>query len=234
MPQCGMADKPQGTLAVDLAPKPKRLRFPNARPRPQCCDHGCGRPSMFCTSKNVWRCAKAISDCPVVRSRLTDHIQAHAHIFTEQDRLASSERARRLYKGAGNPIFGKPRSPRTRRKISRARVRSGVAKGERNPNWKGGSGDDTRAARLCDMATTRYKDWRLAVYTRDNYTCQFCLARNGNGVRVVLHADHIKPYAAFPELRYDVSNGRTLCRKCHFTTFKSTQSLIKQKQHERN
>lgn len=57
-----------------------------------------------------------------------------------------------------------------------------------------------------------YKDWRKAVLERDAYMCQFC------GSMEQLEADHIKPWATHPELRYDVANGRTLCRPCHQKT----------------
>lgn len=64
----------------------------------------------------------------------------------------------------------------------------------------------------------KMKLWRLGVFSRDNYTCQNCGARNGNGSTVVLHADHIKPFALFPELRFELSNGRSLCVPCHKKT----------------
>ena len=40
-----------------------------------------------------------------------------------------------------------------------------------------------------------------------------------NGVS--FHADHIRPWSEYPELRYTVDNGRTLCMACHYyVTFK--------------
>jgi 5-methylcytosine-specific restriction endonuclease McrA len=62
-------------------------------------------------------------------------------------------------------------------------------------------------------ASVEYKAWRKAVFERDNWTCQMCSGRGG-----ILQADHIKPFALFPELRFDVSNGRTLCLDCHSKT----------------
>jgi len=64
------------------------------------------------------------------------------------------------------------------------------------------------------------REWREAVFKRDDYTCQMC------GVRgTYLEADHLKPWAYFPELRYKVNNGRTLCRPCHDTTKISAKEM---------
>ena len=86
--------------------------------------------------------------------------------------------------------------------------------GERHWNWQGGK---TRAA-IRARNNAQYREWRIAVFERDNYTCQECGARNGNGKKIILNADHKKPFAYFPELRYEVSNGQTLCLDCHRKT----------------
>ena len=61
--------------------------------------------------------------------------------------------------------------------------------------------------------SVEYRMWRKAVFERDDYTCQHCNARG-----VELNADHIKPFAVFKELRYELTNGRTLCVECHRKT----------------
>lgn len=55
-----------------------------------------------------------------------------------------------------------------------------------------------------------YQNWKLSVFKRDNYTCQICGRKGG-----VLNAHHIKPYKTFPKLRTEISNGITLCERCH-------------------
>jgi len=65
-----------------------------------------------------------------------------------------------------------------------------------------------------------YNDWRLAVWKRDNFTCQNC-GKTANELKkegIKICADHIKPYCNYPKLRYKISNGRTLCIPCHKLT----------------
>jgi 5-methylcytosine-specific restriction endonuclease McrA len=53
--------------------------------------------------------------------------------------------------------------------------------------------------------------WANQVIARDGATCQHCGAKN-----VELHAHHVKSFKTHPELRFDVSNGVTLCYSCHW------------------
>lgn len=76
-------------------------------------------------------------------------------------------------------------------------------------NWKGGITSERTKAYF----SKEYKEWRTTIFKRDNYTCQICNIKGG-----CLNADHIKPWAFYPELRYDLDNGRTLCVSCHRKT----------------
>lgn len=53
--------------------------------------------------------------------------------------------------------------------------------------------------------------WRKAVYQRDGYACQCCGDATGGN----LIAHHLNGWADFPEQRFDVDNGVTLCSTCH-------------------
>jgi hypothetical protein len=92
---------------------------------------------------------------------------------------------------------------------TRAFTTLGLLKGKDNPNWKGGISPEDSLIR----ASVEYRLWRLDVFEKDKYTCVLCGQKGGD-----LQADHIKPFAFFPELRFERSNGRTLCIKCHRAT----------------
>jgi len=90
--------------------------------------------------------------------------------------------------------------------------------GENSIWWKGGITPINEAMRK----GTEYKQWRLSVFKRDNYTCQICSIRGGK-----LQADHIKPFSLFKELRFDINNGRVLCVDCHKKTDTYGGKMIK-------
>ncbi len=75
--------------------------------------------------------------------------------------------------------------------------------GADNGNWNGMPRKKHRES--------KHAAWARAVISRDLATCQDC-----GVVGVELHAHHVKPYKRHPDLRWDVSNGLTLCHKCHW------------------
>lgn len=78
--------------------------------------------------------------------------------------------------------------------------------GENHWHWKGGITGERHSA----MSQKEYKDWRTAVFERDEYTCQKC-----GQVGRELRAHHIYNFADYPEHRLELDNGITLCETCH-------------------
>lgn len=88
--------------------------------------------------------------------------------------------------------------------------RLGGWKGERNPKWKGGITIKWKGYRTKDQY--KNKIWRLKVLERDNKICQKC--KKTESKWMVAH--HIQNFFQYPKLRYDVTNGITFCRNCHY------------------
>ena len=112
-----------------------------------------------------------------------------------------------------HPGNRKPRSKETKRKIAESlkglkhlnRKNPGAC-GDKHWNWKGGRTSEIKKIRQTD----EYKEWRIKVYQRDFYTCTVC----GNKPKKII-AHHIKSFTDYPELRFEIDNGITLCRSCH-------------------
>lgn len=98
-----------------------------------------------------------------------------------------------------------------------AKSRAGLNKGPEHWNWQGGISPENWIIRQ----SVEYRLWRKAVLERDSHTCIWC------GATEQLQADHIKRFADFPELRFAIDNGRTLCGPCH----RSTETYGNKKQH---
>jgi len=84
--------------------------------------------------------------------------------------------------------------------------------GENHPNWlkdrtKLKKFDDTNK----DRRSSAYANWRREVWKRDNFKCRID-NKDCNGQ---LQAHHILGYTDYPELRYEINNGITLCLAHH-------------------
>ena len=124
------------------------------------------------------------------------------------------EKIRVANSGENCYAYGKPQSEESRRKKSEAQ------RGDKCYNWKGG----ITALNHLVRNSLENRDWIMAVFKRDAFTCQDCGA-----TKVYLHAHHIKPFAeimrennitTIEEARacaalWNVANGKSLCEECH-------------------
>ncbi len=79
-------------------------------------------------------------------------------------------------------------------------------RGEKSPNWKGGI-----SRNIHSLKEPQYKNWRNEVFKRDNYKCKI----SDENCKGQLEAHHILRWADYPELRYNINNGITLCHFHH-------------------
>jgi 5-methylcytosine-specific restriction endonuclease McrA len=150
---------------------------------------------------------------------------------SEESRLKMSLKQKGKHsacKGRPSPLRGRTLSEETKEKIRQAHLgmkhteetkekvrqynlgkKRPLCTGETHPFWKGGVTPIYKKIRK----SPQYITWRTDVFERDNYTCIHCGQKGG-----VLNADHIKPFSQYPELRFDLNNGRTLCKPCHRKT----------------
>lgn len=122
---------------------------------------------------------------------------------------------RKIKIGLGNK--GKIVSKEAKKKIglaSRGRKNPMVSKimkgrtGENHPRW---IKDRTKLKKSGGRRNRAYDYWRRQVLERDNWKCR--IANQDCKGKLVAH--HILPWRDFPELRYKINNGITLCQYHH-------------------
>lgn len=145
-------------------------------------------------------------------------------------------RANQVAKRQGKPTWNKGKKYNLNKVVQRPNLR-----GNKSHFWKGGK---TALIKLL-RGTGEYREWRKQVFTRDSFTCVLCDRKRKRGDRVLLHADHIIPFAILlRQLKittlekaktcmalWEVSNGRTLCEVCHKQTdtwLNGTQRALKE------
>ncbi len=100
----------------------------------------------------------------------------------------------------------------TKRKISESHI------GDKNYNWNPNREEVTHNRRN----DAEYKQWRKEVRKRDRNECRL---KNDECCDIII-THHIKPWALYKELRYEVSNGIVLCETHHPRTRKLEIEMI--------
>jgi len=103
-------------------------------------------------------------------------------------------------KGLSSPAKGHKWSLESRLKFSESQ------RGEKSHCWKGGLKPVNKRIR----GGVEFRLWREAVYARDGWTCQITGVKGGS-----LIPHHLKNFAEYPELRFAIDNGVTLCKEIH-------------------
>ena len=103
-----------------------------------------------------------------------------------------------------------PVSEGTRKKMSLShKGKSAIwSKGIKNHRW---IKDRSKLKHLRLWNTPEMMEWRLKVFTKDSFTCVVCGDNRGGN----LNAHHKLSWKDYPEYRFDINNGITLCKKCH-------------------
>ncbi len=97
---------------------------------------------------------------------------------------------------------------------------AGKAKiGNKHWNWQGGKSNNRD---IHSLNNREYRDWRQSVFKRDGFTCRIADV-NCDGQ---LQAHHILRWADYPELRFEINNGITLCVAHHPRKKKDEAKLL--------
>lgn len=107
--------------------------------------------------------------------------------------------------------------PEIRAKVSAAcKGKKGMC-GKNHPNWQGGKTELVQKLRN----SKEYAKWRKLVFERDKYICKICGYDKGH----ILEAHHYMMFSKNENLRFDVSNGITLCQRCHIVANEASKVL---------
>lgn len=134
--------------------------------------------------------------------------------------LMTREKMSKSHTGENNSFYGKRHTTKTCDVLSEKNTGTNNPNygkyGKDAPNWQGGLTPKMQSIRNTDA----YRNWREAVYLRDNWTCMECGARSAASNAVYLNAHHIHPIKDNKNtlLIFDINNGITLCEGCHNLT----------------
>jgi hypothetical protein len=192
----------------------EKFRYYSSRSTGQFCTHACsnvgrrkGGPKRTGRMFPCTECGKEFWQYASCKDRTRCSIQCankfkSALFQSDPSKLANLRRAS-TFRDTSSQAFRERMSHQAKRAYSEGRLKP--KRGELSPWWKGGVSSINKRLR----ETAEYKTWRLSVFTRDDFQCYLCSSSKD------LQAHHIKEFSKYPDLRFEVSNGVTLCHEHH-------------------
>jgi len=131
------------------------------------------------------------------------------HIVSGDIRKKMSDSQKKRFKFELPHNKGKPHSEEFKEKLKLAWIRDKEKRsGENHWNYKK---DRSLLAKKQERNDPAYFEWRKQIWLRDNFKCridnQDCCGK--------IEAHHILSWKDYPELRYSLNNGITLCHTHH-------------------
>lgn len=156
--------------------------------------------------KQASELAKKNLNNPNIREKIKRVRSTNKDIKIKKDYI----KYKKLYPHLRGKEFMQLEEYREKQRLSKLGSKNGMygVTGERHPNW---NPNRTHEQRVAERKTYKVSMWRKEVFKRDNYICKCCGYDKGG----ILVAHHIYSYHEYEELRTEVSNGITLCEKCH-------------------
>lgn len=154
----------------------------------------------------------------------------NASFYGKHHTEKNKEKIGKLHTG-NKYLLGRKFSDEHRRNISKSH--KGLLIGKNHPNYKGGITPLYRAIGSC----AEYRQWREAIYKRDNFTCQKCGDNKGRNLQahhnkksfIELLAEFLQKYKQYNLIKdqskllklakkykpFWTAEGITYCKKCH-------------------
>lgn len=177
-----------------------------------------GKNNPFYGKQHTKESIKKMSDSQ--RGKVSHMLGKH---HSEESKIKMSK----SHKGVPSAMKGKHHTEEARKKMG---VKKGMFSGEKNPNYgkhfskkirdKISKSNKKRYLEKCKQLgikpntyrerPKKFERWARQIKIKDGFTCQLCHETGGK-----LRSHHIKAWVDYPNDRYNIKNGITLCKECH-------------------